>query len=685
MFILLLILSSFLFSSNKYEIEKITSINKVNYYTLIDSSIYVIYDEFYDNKLYIKKIYNDKKLINSIENFKIEQFENLDTVLFLSKNDFIYSYNLKTQKYNKIISTIENNDSKRKIKFINENHILINSNFYFNGVLFDENVDDIILFNNHVFYITNYQGKLLLKDMKGKVYLRLESSDRNSLSIINNKLSINNIFEDRILISIINSNFEVDKYFWINSKNEFQEFNNRLYFYDFIDLKFKEIDQSSKVLFEFDKIFEEFIISEYYLGIKSNNSIKIYDHSGDLKGVYNFKDRVLDFKIINDDLYIQFAQNLDQFVLYENNLWLFEEFYQNYLYLIIYLILLYYLLKFWLKYRDRQIIFHTIFDLTSTGLILHINEKGELKNLNQNARRVLLLPDSVVLGDFYKKYIKQESLIELSDLINKALNTKLSLKQKIIIKENNEIIDLMCNINTIQNITGKFKGILINAVDISEELESKRMSNWAQLAHDMQTNLSTIKLNAEQLNLNDEVNQNRQKKIIHQTNLLVKRIRDIVTVGRSNNLNKSLYAAEEIYNDLISEFDIESYSLIEFKHSIEKFNFICDKEKIIRALRNAFENAIKIFDGKEGVIEVIIKRDARNVYFIIKDSGIGMDDETIRKMKDPYFTTKGEKGGSGIGTIIMQKVMEQHGGEFIIQSKINVGTEIIFKIPYLKS
>ena len=119
--------------------------------------------------------------------------------------------------------------------------------------------------------------------------------------------------------------------------------------------------------------------------------------------------------------------------------------------------------------------------------------------------------------------------------------------------------------------------------------------------------------------------------------------------------------------------------------SIEKFTFTCDKEKIIRALRNAFENALKIFDSKEGIIEVIIKRDSRSVYLIIKDSGQGMNEETIKKMKDPYFTTKGEKGGSGIGTIIMQKVMEQHGGEFIIESKLNVGTEVIFKIPYIKN
>ncbi len=525
----------------------------------------------------------------------------------------------------------------------------------------------------------------LLKDINTNTLLRLGAGDNNLLCNFNNNLAILNQYSDRFLVNILNKDFQISKFFWINSKNTIKCFNNKIYYYDYLDFSFKTIKSEISTLFEYKGDFEEFKVAKNRIYLKGSTTVKIFNYEGDLLGDFKFNNRIFDFQFQNNKMYILANNILSIYEIKDNNFWYLETFYKDYLSYLIYLILVIYLLKLWFKYREKQIIFHTIFDLSSTGIIIHINEKGELTNLNQNARKTLMLPDSVQLGEFYKKYIKQDSLIELNEIISKALQIKSNFKQKILIKDENEMIDLMCNISPIQNFAGKFKGILLSAIDISQELESKRMSNWAQLAHDMQTNLSTIKLNVEQLNLKNETNINRQSKIIHQTNLIIKRVRDIVTVGRNNNLNKSTHSTEEIYLDLIHEFDLDSHSNVNVIQSIEKFTFTCDKEKIIRALRNAFENALKIFDSKEGIIEVIIKRDSRSVYLIIKDSGQGMNEETIKKMKDPYFTTKGEKGGSGIGTIIMQKVMEQHGGEFIIESKLNVGTEVIFKIPYIKN
>jgi signal transduction histidine kinase len=58
-----------------------------------------------------------------------------------------------------------------------------------------------------------------------------------------------------------------------------------------------------------------------------------------------------------------------------------------------------------------------------------------------------------------------------------------------------------------------------------------------------------------------------------------------------------------------------------------------------------------------------------------------MDEQTRKKILQPYFTTSGGKGGSGIGTMIMQQVLELHGGSITIQSEKGTGTEIIFSLP----
>ena len=88
---------------------------------------------------------------------------------------------------------------------------------------------------------------------------------------------------------------------------------------------------------------------------------------------------------------------------------------------------------------------------------------------------------------------------------------------------------------------------------------------------------------------------------------------------------------------------------------------------------------------KEGEIILSCRSELRNAFFSVKDTAGGMDAKTKSKILKPYFTTSRKEGGSGIGTMIMQHVMELHDGEIFIESEKGKGTEVIFKIPsYIK-
>jgi signal transduction histidine kinase len=50
-------------------------------------------------------------------------------------------------------------------------------------------------------------------------------------------------------------------------------------------------------------------------------------------------------------------------------------------------------------------------------------------------------------------------------------------------------------------------------------------------------------------------------------------------------------------------------------------------------------------------------------------------------MMNPYFSTAEGKGGFGIGTMIIKRVIEQHGGTMMINSELGKGTELIITIP----
>jgi len=176
----------------------------------------------------------------------------------------------------------------------------------------------------------------------------------------------------------------------------------------------------------------------------------------------------------------------------------------------------------------------------------------------------------------------------------------------------------------------------------------------------------------------------RKSKIIHQVTLLIQKVRDIITVGRSNAPDLQYVSAIDICLEVRSEFDEAMFPNIEFELNTNEFQLECDRIKIIRALRNAVENGIRALNGELGKITISCSQDSRYSYFIVKDSGPGMDDKKKKKMMTPYFTTSKKEGGSGIGTMIMQNVIEQHGGKLIINSEPGKGTEIQFCLPNLE-
>ena len=135
---------------------------------------------------------------------------------------------------------------------------------------------------------------------------------------------------------------------------------------------------------------------------------------------------------------------------------------------------------------------------------------------------------------------------------------------------------------------------------------------------------------------------------------------------------------------LTSEFD-RSIEVI-FKKSSDKILFNCDKEQLSRVFFNLVKNSIESIkqkSEKEGdfnkkiSIEIVDNND--HIKFILVDNGIGFDQikDDIKKIINPYFTTK--KNGTGLGLSIVNKIINDHNGKIKFSSIDNgAKIEIIF-------
>lgn len=101
------------------------------------------------------------------------------------------------------------------------------------------------------------------------------------------------------------------------------------------------------------------------------------------------------------------------------------------------------------------------------------------------------------------------------------------------------------------------------------------------------------------------------------------------------------------------------------------------KQVFINLIKNAIE-AIN-YNG-EITLDLINEKD--QLHIRIKDNGIGIPPYLLNRIFEPFYTTKSK--GTGLGMMITNKIIQDHGGLISIQSNQNVGTEISIKFPMLK-
>ena len=65
----------------------------------------------------------------------------------------------------------------------------------------------------------------------------------------------------------------------------------------------------------------------------------------------------------------------------------------------------------------------------------------------------------------------------------------------------------------------------------------------------------------------------------------------------------------------------------------------------------------------------------------LADNGEGMDEATLARATEPFFTTKGVGKGTGLGLSMVHGMLEQHGGQFVLKSRLGEGTTAELWLP----
>ena len=103
-----------------------------------------------------------------------------------------------------------------------------------------------------------------------------------------------------------------------------------------------------------------------------------------------------------------------------------------------------------------------------------------------------------------------------------------------------------------------------------------------------------------------------------------------------------------------------------------------DRDQIKQAFYNIIRNAFQAMKSG-GILRIRSGADATHQFVSFSDTGGGISPENISRVFEPYFTTKST--GSGLGLLIVRRIVRAHGGEVIIESERNRGLTLTIRLP----
>jgi len=118
--------------------------------------------------------------------------------------------------------------------------------------------------------------------------------------------------------------------------------------------------------------------------------------------------------------------------------------------------------------------------------------------------------------------------------------------------------------------------------------------------------------------------------------------------------------------------------VVEAETSADLPRVMADRNQLKQVFFNITKNALEAMQPG-GRLKIRSRADDESVFLLFGDTGAGIRQEDIIRLFQPYHTTK--SGGHGLGLMIVQRILREHGGQVGIESKEGVGTVVTLEFP----
>ncbi|MBN2510698.1 MAG: PAS domain S-box protein [Spirochaetales bacterium] len=344
---------------------------------------------------------------------------------------------------------------------------------------------------------------------------------------------------------------------------------------------------------------------------------------------------------------------------------------------------------------ENELLEKVLYSLTDGVVVL--NREHEIIFLNKAAERMIPFSEDELLEQHLWDVTRD---IELNTFFYKSLN------DADIVKDKEFYIEAGGGVRTLSFTfmplvkSGAIEGNILHVDDITEkkskEARLRRAENLASLttltagvAHEIKNPLGSIGIH---IQLIQKALKNRQnpdidnvEKFLEVVNEEVERLNGIIVdflfAVRPMDLDPALTDLNRIVNELVEFTMYEAKDAgVDIKEEFaEDLPWISMDEKYFKqAMLNIIKNAIAAMpDG--GTLCIQTRRRGDCIELTVSDTGIGIPEENLTKIFEPYFTTK--EFGSGLGLTLVYKIIKEHRWDIQLKSREGEGTSFIICMP----
>lgn len=214
----------------------------------------------------------------------------------------------------------------------------------------------------------------------------------------------------------------------------------------------------------------------------------------------------------------------------------------------------------------------------------------------------------------------------------------------------------------------------------------------ANASHDLRTPLTMLKAYAEMirdLSGDNPVKRNEHLQvIIEETDRLNLLVNDILDLSKLENgsmtLNRTQFDMEQRLTEIVERYrGLSGVSGYEFILKTDgEASVFCDSVKIEQVICNLMNNAMN-YTGADKRIYVTQEHTPQGLKISVRDTGEGMDQETLSRIFDKYYRSenyKREVVGTGLGLSIVKAILRLHDYAFGVDSTVGVGSTFWFVI-----